>query len=202
MRLTDWVARLFGRKRFQLEVSKLKLPVSVREFAPWPEGGYLVGGAVRDALLDRSSTDLDWLVAQPERAASLAAGLVDGAHFALDEARGHWRLVTSSSIRDYIRLDGELHDNLRNRDYTINALALAASGQVTDVMGGLADLEAGILRMTGATQLHSDPVRLLRGVRLAVELDLQLDPATEATIKEIAELHATGDLPLPAWERS
>lgn len=202
VRFTDWLGRLLGRRRPGPDIRKLRQPVSVREFAPWPEGGYLVGGAVRDALLDRSSTDLDWLVAQPERAASLAAGLVDGAHFALDEARGHWRLVTSSSIRDYIRLDGELHDNLRNRDYTINALALAASGQVTDVMGGLADLEAGILRMTGAAQLHSDPVRLLRGVRLAVELDLQLDPATEATIKEIADLHSTGKLPLPAWERS
>src|SRR5690554_6752361 len=182
--ITDWLARLFGRKRPAAAARILKEPVGVREFAPWPEGGYLVGGAVRDALLDRKSTDLDWLVAQPERAASLAAGLVDGAHFALDEARGHWRLVTSNSIRDYIRLDGELDDNLRNRDYTINALALTASGKVHDVTGGLEDLRAGTLRMTGVAQLRSDPVRLLRGVRLVTELDLKLDPATEAAMKE------------------
>lgn len=202
MRLTDWIGKLFGRKQTRLESRKLKLPVNVRDFAPWPEGGYLVGGAVRDALLDRPLADLDWLVPQPERAASLAAGLADGAHFALDERRGHWRVVTSSTIRDYIRLDGTLDANLQQRDFTVNSLALAASGEIVDPTGGLGDLRAGVLRMNGAEQLRADPLRLLRGVRLASELGLELEPATRQAIEELAGLHRSGELPLPAWERS
>lgn len=161
-----------------------------------------MGGAVRDALLGRELTDLDWLVPQPERAASLAAGLVDGAHFALDEDRGHWRVVTNSTIQDYIVLDGPIEQNLLERDFTINALALGADGQVTDAAGGLADLQSGLLRMLSRDNLRADPLRLLRAVRFVTELDLTLEEQTEQAISELAAEHAAGTLPLPAWERS
>ncbi len=166
------------------------------QFAPVPDGGYLVGGAVRDALLGRDLVDLDWLVAQPERAASVAAGLVEGAHFALDEARGHWRVVTRSSIRDYIRLDTSLEADLKSRDFTINSLAMTETGRIIDVQDGLADLKAGVLRMNARQNLEADPVRLLRGVRLANQLDFRLDEDTAAAIRQLAPV-----LPLPAWER-
>lgn len=161
-----------------------------------------MGGAVRDALLGRELTDLDWLVPQPERAASLAAGLVDGAHFALDEDRGHWRVVTNSTIQDYIVLDGPIEQNLLERDFTINALALGADGQVTDAAGGLADLQSGLLRMLSRDNLRADPLRLLRAVRFVTELGLTLEEQTEQAISELAAEHAAGTLPLPAWERS
>lgn len=200
--LMGWLRRLLGRKRDLPERRKLHADLDLKQFAPWPEGGQLVGGAVRDVLLGEAATDLDWLVAQPERAASLAARLLDGAHFALDEQRGYWRVVTGGHIRDYLALRGTLEQDLRQRDYTVNALALAANGSITDVTGGLADLESGLLRMTGADQLRADPVRLLRGVRLATELRLEIDVATSAAISSLAAEHAAGELALPAWERA
>lgn len=196
-----WLKNLFSGQRGAAPERRLEEP-DPQLFQPWPEGGLLVGGAVRDALLGRGITDLDWLVAQPERSASLAAGLLSGAHFALSEERGHWRVVTKDTLRDYIRPLGDLEEDLKSRDYTVNALALRQDGQLVDVTGGVADLRAGVLRMTGPEQLQADPVRLLRGVRLAVELELELEPATKAEIKRIAALHAAGSLPLPAWERS
>lgn len=202
VRFMDWLRRFLGRERQQPEKRKLAANLDLKQFAPWPEGGHLVGGAVRDVLLGGVATDLDWLVAQPERAASLAARLLDGAHFALDEQRGYWRVVTGGHIRDYLALRGTLEEDLQRRDYTINALALAASGSITDVTGGLDDLKDGLLRMTGLEQLRADPVRLLRGVRLATELQLELEPATAAAISSLAAQHASGELPLPAWERT
>ena len=88
MALIDWLRRLFRRERSGPGKRRLDTEPDLKQFAPWPDGGYLVGGAVRDALLGVETEDLDWLVAQPERAASLAAQLLDGAHFALDESAG------------------------------------------------------------------------------------------------------------------
>src|SRR5690625_1563296 len=201
VKLLTWLKNLFSGQRRPRGERQLEQP-DPRAFQPWPEGGLLVGGAVRDALLGREITDLDWLVAQPERSASLAAGLLSGAHFALSEERGHWRVVTSDTLRDYIRPAGELEDDLGNRDYTVNALALRPDGEIVDLTGGLADLRAGLLRMTGSRQLREDPVRLLRGVRLATELDLQLQSGTQEEIKRLASLRLDGSLELPAWERS
>ncbi|MFN2324072.1 MAG: hypothetical protein ABR510_14100, partial [Trueperaceae bacterium] len=57
------------------------------------DGGVLVGGAVRDVLLGRSPSDLDWLVPDPERVARALAESWNGSLVALDPERGHWRVV-------------------------------------------------------------------------------------------------------------
>lgn len=195
MSFSAWLGRLTGRRPDRSR--RLELRPDPERFAPWPDGGWLVGGAVRDALLGRAVTDVDWLVADPADAAARAAELTGGAYFTLDETRGHWRVVTSGSERDYIRLDLPLHDDLRRRDFTINTLALARDGELTDVCGGLADLQAGLVRMTGVRQLQDDPLRLLRAVRIATELGFTIESATQDAIRELA-----GRLPLPTWERS
>ncbi|HLR47243.1 MAG TPA: hypothetical protein VK092_08780, partial [Deinococcales bacterium] len=201
MKVLAWFRNLLSGQRSRTAGRQLEAP-DPNAFQPWPEGGVLVGGAVRDALLGRTVTDLDWLVAQPERSASVAAGLLEGAHFALSEQRGHWRVVTKETLRDYIRPTAALEDDLRERDYTVNALALRADGEVLDVTGGLDDLRAARLRMTGPEQLQADPVRLLRGVRLATELGFELEEATEEQIRKLAAAQLDGTVPLPAWERS
>lgn len=190
MSFSAWLGRLFGRRH-----DRLRRP-DPEQFAPWPAAGWLVGGAVRDALLGRPVTDLDWLVAEPEAEAARAAELTGGAYFALDEARGHWRVVSGGTERDYIRLSSELDSDLRRRDFTINTLALSRDGELTDVCSGVADLQAGLVRMTGHRQLQDDPLRLLRGVRIATELGFSIEEGTQSAISELA-----GRLPLPAWER-
>ena len=171
------------------------------QFTPLPSTGYLVGGAVRDTLLRRPVRDLDWLVGEPRREAERAAVTLGGSAFCLDETRNHWRVVVAGVTRDYTPLAGELDRNLRARDYTVNAIAADSSGNLTDPTGGLGDLTVKRLRMTSEANLQADPVRGLRGVRLAATLGFNLDAATEEAIRRHAARLATGEAPLPAWER-
>ena len=180
------------------------------QFTPLPAGGFLVGGALRDALLGRPFADLDWLVTDPEGTAREVARELSGSVFPLDEARGHWRVVVNGEAvngeaggvtRDYIRLEGGLKPNLRERDFTVNAVAADTEGRLIDPLNGRADLEKRILRMVSRDNLFADPLRALRGVRLAAGLGFGLEPATSAAIRELAEAQVLGHAPLPAWER-
>lgn len=170
-------------------------------FAPAPDGGVLVGGAVRDLLLERAPRDLDWLVPEPERAAREAAAALGGSAFALDAERGHWRAVGSGATRDFAPLRGELEADLRARDFTVNAIAVRTDGRLVDPTGGRRDLRRRRLRMTSAAALREDPLRALRAVRLAAELGFRLEPATAREVAAVAEEQAAGALRIPAWER-
>ncbi len=169
-------------------------------FAPHPSAGYLVGGAVRDTLLERPARDFDWLVAEPKVEAEHAAGVLGGHAFVLDDARDHWRVVADGTTRDYAPL-GELEPNLRARDYTVNAVAADLDGTLTDPTGGLRDLLKKRLRMVSAENLQADPVRGLRGVRLAATLGFGLEPGTETAIRAHAAALGAGDAARPAPER-
>ena len=189
--------------------------IDIAQFTPQPSAGYLVGGAVRDTLLNRPVRDYDWLVGEPRLEAERAAAELSGHAFCLDERRDHWRVVTEGMTRDYTPLgeleqsDSEqgdlekdnLEKNLWARDYTVNAIAADLNGNLTDPTGGLTDLKAKRLRMLSEANLQDDPVRGLRGVRLAAALAFNLDAATEAAIKRHAALLESGDAPPPAWER-
>jgi poly(A) polymerase len=139
--------------------------LDMTQFMPIPEGGYLVGGAVRDALLGAPFNDLDWLVADPEKTARETAKLLQGSAFPVDQERGVWRVMAGVDVRDYILLDGSLEQNLRERDFTINAMAVASDGRVIDPLGGRGDLKVKQLRMVSEANLRADPLRVLRAVR-------------------------------------
>ena len=174
--------------------------IDMDQFTPHPSAGYLVGGAVRDTLLGRPTRDFDWLVAEPRLEAERAAGALGGRAFVLDNARDHWRVVADEATRDYAPL-GKLEPNLRARDYTVNAVAADLSGNLTDPTGGLRDLKKKRLRMVSAENLRADPVRGLRGIRLAATLGFRLEQATETTIRAHAAALQTGETPAPAPER-
>jgi poly(A) polymerase len=145
---------------------------------------WLVGGALRDRWLGRETADLDVVVegdpAEAARAVSRAAG--GAACFALSEDFGSWRVVARdrSWQLDVEPLRGDtLEQDLEMRDFTINAIAEPLMGEGSiDPLGGLADLQARRLRMAGPGAFAEDPLRVLRLVRLAIELDLTPDPAT------------------------
>ncbi|MDZ7704489.1 MAG: HDIG domain-containing protein [Trueperaceae bacterium] len=192
----DWLRRRLGWRRLE--------PFSIYQFKPLPRDGYLVGGALRDALLGRSYADIDWIVPDPEAAARRAADTVGGSVFALDETRGHWRVVTndgSGVVRDYAPLEGPVETNLWRRDYTVNALAATLDGTLIDPTGGERDLRAGRLRMTQRSALSEDTLRPLRGVRLRAQLGFRLEPATRAAIVAEARAQQRGERERPAWER-
>lgn len=198
------VARLVrGRRSRQIgRVQRIVMPQST----PHPTHGYLVGGAVRDILLERRARDLDWLVEDPAAEAERAVGRLRAAGrptataFVMDGARDHWRVVDGDDTIDYAPLRGPLEDDLQQRDFSLNAIAAALDGTLIDPAGGRADLDARRLRMTSAEALAADPIRPLRGVRLATELGFALEPATRAAATSLALAQATGG-PLPAWER-
>jgi poly(A) polymerase len=175
--------------------------VDMRQFMPIPPQGYLVGGALRDALLGRDPHDIDWLVAAPERAAREAARELSGSVFPLDLERGHWRVVKDEVIRDYIRFEGDLEGDLRARDYTLNALAADAEGRLIDPLGGRRDLMEGRVRMVSRSNLRADPLRPLRGVRLAAQLGFDLEPETAGAIRSEARAQGSGEVAPPALER-
>src|SRR5215218_6696415 len=144
---------------------------------------WIVGGAVRDRLLGRATTDLDLaLPADPKDAARTLARATGGAAFRLSGAFGAWRVVGDGGawhIDLVVLRDGDIRADLAARDFTVNAMAEPlAGGELLDPHGGRADLEARRLRMVSAAALADDPLRTLRAARLAIELELALEPHT------------------------
>jgi len=156
----------------------------------FPPGTALVGGAVRDALLDRlgPTPDLDLVV--PGDAVALSRQLRrhhGGSAVVLDAERSIARLVVQGWSIDLARQEGDsLEADLHRRDYTINAMALplADPQALVDPLGGAAHLATGDLVAIAEANLLDDPLRLLRGIRLASELDFQLEPRTRAWIHQ------------------
>jgi putative nucleotidyltransferase with HDIG domain len=156
---------------------------------------YATGGFLRDAIIGRRVHDIDVSVAGDALALGRQlADVLGGPYFPLDEEHGQARvLLPEGGLHvDLIPLRDAIEADLRGRDYTIDALGArleeAASGRATviDPAGGLADLAAGLLRATGESAFHADPLRLLRGPRIATELGFTIDPGTEAMIRRNA----------------
>jgi poly(A) polymerase len=152
---------------------------------------WLVGGAVRDRLLGRPTTDLDLAVAgDVEAAARALARAARAAVFPLSEAFGAWRVVARGGAwqADLAPLVGEtIEQDLVQRDFTLNAIAEPlAGGEPLDPTGGREDLAARRLRMVSAAAFDADPLRVLRLPRFACELDLHPDPDTVLAASERA----------------
>lgn len=176
---------------------------------------YLVGGGVRDLLLGKKPKDFDITTnATPEQMRKLFRNCrLVGRRFRLAHVmfgpevievatfRGHHEQEESSDrnlsqqgqdgmlLRDNIF--GTIEDDAQRRDLTINSLYYSAADfTVRDYVNGLSDLEQGIVRLIGdpETRYREDPVRMLRVVRFAAKLEMQIAPETAAPIPELASL--------------
>ena len=174
---------------------------------------YLVGGCVRDLLLGRTPKDFDIATsARPEEIRKLfnSCRLI-GRRFRLAHiyyGRDYLEVATFRAPQDdaddggQVSDDGRIiHDNVYGslqedvwrRDLTINALFYNPSnGELLDLVGGLADLRAGVIRLLGepVVRFREDPVRLLRVVRFAAKLKFMIHPDTESLLKPLAPLLA------------
>jgi len=166
---------------------------------------YATGGFIRDALLGVDTDDLDISVrADPMKLGLELADAFGGNCFPLDADRGHVRvLIPQYDVHLDLRpLTGSLEEDLLARDYTVDAMAAplpkvaAGSAELTDPAGGLDDLRKRTIRLVSEGALVKDPLRLLRAVRLAVQLDFEIETATGDAIRR----HATS-LPEVAAER-
>lgn len=151
---------------------------------------WLVGGAVRDELLGRSTDDFDVVAKGDLRGLARGLGRATGAHsFALSEAFGAWRVIAAdrSWQVDLTPLMGSLEEDLGRRDLTINAIARSLAGsELIDPHGGLDDLRAHRLRMVSDRSFRDDALRVMRLTRLATELDFTVEPATQAAAARAA----------------
>lgn len=159
---------------------------------------WLVGGAVRDALLGRATQDID--VAVPAGAIELGRALADllgGAFVALDETRGASRVIGAPPGALQLDLTDfrgpSIEEDLRGRDFTIDALAvpltpliLDGEAPVIDPTGGLDDLVARRLRLCATDALRADPVRALRAARFGAGPGWTLDPHVERAMQDVA----------------
>ena len=156
----------------------------------FPAGAALVGGAVRDALLDRlpPQPDLDLVVENDAIQLCRQLGRSHGGSVVvLDAERSIARLVIQGWSVDLARREGpSLDDDLRRRDYRLNAIALplADGGALVDPLDGVGDLRRGELVAVSEANLLDDPLRLLRGLRLASELGFALEPRSQAWLRQ------------------
>jgi tRNA nucleotidyltransferase/poly(A) polymerase len=170
----------------------------LREVLPEGEPAWIVGGAVRDALLGRPVLDLDVACREPREAANRYARRFGGAVFPLSEQHGAWRVATGGEETvDFTPLPDGIEQDLATRDFTFNAVAIPVGGdEAVDPHDGRADLEAGIVRAVSDVVFQDDPLRLLRAVRFEDELGFRMDERTEGLVRGSAHLVAE-----PAGER-
>jgi poly(A) polymerase len=159
----------------------------------------LVGGALRDALCGRRLTDIDLIFPHdPTPIAKAFARQVSGYWFWLDRKRlqSRVRLERSGPALYYdfapFRAPGLIED-LRDRDFTINAVALPLLPphdklELVDPCGGQQDLRTGLLRAVSDQSLVRDPLRILKGVRHATLLDLSIEPDTLESMRRSSAL--------------
>ncbi|MBE9482189.1 MAG: CCA tRNA nucleotidyltransferase [Chloroflexi bacterium] len=186
--------KLFTRPKESLllnNVSKLLAEQGIRS--------YLVGGFVRDALLERDTVDIDIAVAADAlEVAPRVATAFGGKYVLLDEVNrvGRVILAIEGAIEgqrelDFSTLKDNIKQDLSQRDFTIDAMAVnlgeLAEGytaiQLIDPFDGLGDLRRGVIRAVSSAVFKSDAARLLRAARLASELGFSIDTETEALIR-------------------
>jgi poly(A) polymerase len=176
-----------------------------RRFADAGHELHLVGGSVRDALLGRLVDDLDFAAdAHPDQILALVKGWADaiwetGREFGtIGVQKDGLRLeITTFRADTYdgvtrkpvVQYGTNLLDDLRRRDFTINAMAVSVPGHVfTDPYGGVADLAASVIRTPAAPELSfsDDPLRMLRAARFAAKLRFTVDPAVVSAMTAMA----------------
>ncbi len=158
---------------------------------------YLVGGAVRDLLLEKDVHDLDFAlpVASLETARRVADHL-HAAYYPLDKERETGRVIWRDQTGQKMLLDfalfrgDDLEADLRARDFTINAMALDLRQNMAllDPLGGAADLHAKLLKACTPSSMEDDPVRVLRAVRLAAEYHLHIQKETRLIMRQASGL--------------
>ena len=165
---------------------------------------YAVGGVVRDALLARETRDIDLAVQGDTRVlAEELAVLLGGRSVVLDGERGIVRVVLPGGGGDegvdISPMPNGIFEDLSKRDFTLDATAVPvhdvlSGGALTSVIDphhGVADLEAGVIRMVARPALAGDPARLMRAPRLAAELGFIIAGETAEEVRRQAHLVAT-----------
>jgi tRNA nucleotidyltransferase/poly(A) polymerase len=151
---------------------------------------YLVGGAVRDALLGEHPADVDIACIGAEAAAKALARKARRKVIPLGAERfGAFRIVTEHGTYDFAELTGgSIEADLGRRDFTINAMAIALDDhRLLDPHGGQQDLRDRLVRMVSPANFDDDPLRMLKAVRMAMRYSFTIEESTANVIRERAD---------------
>ncbi len=161
---------------------------------------YFVGGAVRDMLLNKPIHDVDIATsAFPEEIKALFTKTVDtgiqhGTVMVLDHGDGYeiTTFRTESTYTDFRRPDKvtfvrSLAEDLKRRDFTINAIAMTKDGDIIDLFDGLTDMAQKRIRAVGDAEVrfNEDALRIMRALRFSAQLGFDIAPHTKAALKQI-----------------
>lgn len=164
---------------------------------------YFVGGSVRDRILGLNVNDVDIATsAQPLEIKKIFKRTVDvgiehGTIMVLidDDSYEITTFRTESTYKDFRRPDSvtfvrSLEEDLKRRDFTMNAIALDSKGNIMDPFHGMADIDKGIIRAVGQPheRFKEDALRMMRAVRFSAQLDFQIEAETMLSIRENAPL--------------
>jgi len=160
---------------------------------------YVVGGFVRDLLLNRETNDID--IAVRDNAVEIANKIADhlgGRYVLLDEVNHVARVVitelTTPLYLDFSTVLATIEEDLARRDFTIDAMGmelrvfLSGSMHVIDPFKGKNDLKRKVIRAVSQRIFKDDAARLWRAVRLAAQLEFRIEPKTEQLMKQDAKL--------------
>lgn len=187
-----------------------KLPKLFEEAAPILKAlqdngfeAYFVGGSVRDLLINRPINDIDIATsAYPEEIKqtfkkTADTGIEHGTVTVIENKQTYevTTFRTESEYQDFRRPDKvtfvkSLTEDLKRRDFTINALAMDANGEIIDLFGGLEDLDKQVIKAVGnpSERFHEDALRMMRAVRFQSQLDFGIEQHTKEAIIEHHEL--------------
>jgi len=166
-------------------------------FAAREVAAYLFGGCLRDSLLGRQGKDVDIILdGDPLVLGKELADLLGGAYVVLDRERAVARVVTDGGVVDLGPLGGSVEESLARRDFTVDAMALPVYRAqdprwidgLLDPYDGMGDLDRRLIRMVSPSVFRDDPVRLLRGVRLAGALGFEIEGETRRLMAASAGL--------------
>jgi len=154
---------------------------------------FIVGGYVRDLLRGISAKDRDFILDKNiEELARKTAGRLNGTLIALKD-KETYRVVLKNNIHgtvkpqetlDFTCLKNSIYRDLNERDFTIDAIAGSRKTGIVDTVGGIKDLNAGMVKAVRMEKLKKDPVRMLRAYRIAAELGFRIDRVTRGYIKK------------------
>ncbi|HFI0579237.1 TPA: CCA tRNA nucleotidyltransferase [Streptococcus suis] len=164
---------------------------------------YFVGGSVRDAILGRPIHDVDIATSSyPQETKqifprTIDVGIEHGTVLVLEGSK-EYEITTFRTEEEYVDFRRpsqvsfvrSLEEDLKRRDFTVNAFALDEEAQIVDLFDGMADLENRTLRAVGipAERFNEDALRIMRGFRFAATLNFEIEPTTFTAMIETAPL--------------
>ena len=164
---------------------------------------YFVGGSIRDLILNRPIHDIDIATsAYPEEVKRLFPKTIDtgikhGTVTVLNDGASYeiTTFRTESGYQDFRRPDHvtfvqNLAEDLKRRDFTINALAMNRTGEVIDLFNGLGDLQKHLIKAVGdpMKRFHEDALRMMRAVRFMSQLNFDLESQTKEAVSDLHQL--------------